>query len=167
MNLSCPSNDHNQYSAMGLKVSTYIPTCHSIFLKTPKTPQSISIPPVPPLHSRTGTPSGRKVNLLCEELSLTYKVHKLDISKNVQKEDWFLAINPNVRIHTIVDQAWGKEKRVFESGAILLYLTERYNKEHRLSFEYDRMSIGRWLTGLCGCRARWGRCRGKLWGDRV
>jgi len=33
------------------------------------------------------------VNILLEELGLKYTVHAIDISKNVQKEDWFLDIN--------------------------------------------------------------------------
>lgn len=40
-----------------------------------------------------GTPNGHKVNILLEELGLKYTVHSIDISKNVQKEEWFLKIN--------------------------------------------------------------------------
>lgn len=40
-----------------------------------------------------GTPNGQKINILMEELNLNYKVHNIDIAKNVQKEDWFLKIN--------------------------------------------------------------------------
>lgn len=40
-----------------------------------------------------GTPNGHKIHLLLEELGLTYTVHKIEISKNTQKEEWFLKIN--------------------------------------------------------------------------
>lgn len=44
-----------------------------------------------------GTPNGHKVNCTLEELGLEYNVHKIDISKNVQKEEWFLKINRTLR----------------------------------------------------------------------
>jgi len=84
-----------------------------------------------------GTPNGHKVQILLEELELTYTTHKLDISKNVQKEDWFLKINPNGRIPAIVDKTSGTPKRIFEGASILLYLTAKYDKEHKVSFAYD------------------------------
>lgn len=40
-----------------------------------------------------GTPNGQKVSIVLEELGLKYQVEPIDISKNVQKEDWFLRIN--------------------------------------------------------------------------
>lgn len=40
-----------------------------------------------------GTPNGRKVSIVLEELGLKYKVHVVDIAKGVQKEDWYLRIN--------------------------------------------------------------------------
>ena len=47
------------------------------------------------------TPNGLKASVAMEELGLEYDVQSLDISTNVQKEDWFLAINPNGRIPAI------------------------------------------------------------------
>ncbi|KAJ4391479.1 Glutathione S-transferase 2 [Gnomoniopsis smithogilvyi] len=80
-----------------------------------------------------GTPNGQKVNIALEELGLEYEVHKIDIAKNVQKEPWFLEINPNGRIPAIVDGT----QRIFEGGAILQYLTARYDRDHKFSFPYD------------------------------
>jgi len=40
----------------------------------------------------SGTPNGHKVHIAFEELGLNYNVHKIDISKNTQKEEWFLKI---------------------------------------------------------------------------
>ncbi|QJE73245.1 glutathione S-transferase family protein [Aerophototrophica crusticola] len=70
------------------------------------------------------TPNGHKVSCTLEELGLPYTVHALDLSKGVQKEPWFLAINPNGRIPAIVDREAG-DFAVFESGAIMVYLAER------------------------------------------
>ncbi|KAJ6152611.1 hypothetical protein N7497_006930 [Penicillium chrysogenum] len=74
----------------------------------------------------TQTPNGIKISIALEELGLPYKVEKIDISKNTQKEDWFLKINPNGRIPALTDTfSDGQEIRIFESGSILEYLTEQ------------------------------------------
>ena len=70
------------------------------------------------------TPNGWKASITLEELGLPYTVHAIDLAKNVQKEPWFLAINPNGRIPAIVDRAAG-DFAVFESGAIMLYLCDK------------------------------------------
>ena len=90
----------------------------------------------------SGTPNGQKASITLEELGLSYKVKSIEISKNVQKEDWFLRINPNGRIPALVDRTpteGGKtrETRIFESGAMMLYLCERYDPEHQLNYSYD------------------------------
>ena len=46
-----------------------------------------------PTSYTAGTPNGQKISCMLEELGLKYTVHKIDISKNVQKEPWFLDIN--------------------------------------------------------------------------
>ena len=75
------------------------------------------------------TPNGWKASVTLEELALPYDVVAIDMSANVQKEDWFLEINPNGRIPAIIDHdqkdAQGRELAVFESGAIMLYLAEK------------------------------------------
>ncbi|KAJ7366764.1 glutathione S-transferase [Mycena albidolilacea] len=84
-----------------------------------------------------GTPNGRKVSVFLEELKaaygLEYEFKKLDFSKNEQKEEWFLKINPNGRIPAIVDRARG-DVPVFETGPILLYLQRLYDAEGRFGF---------------------------------
>ena len=70
------------------------------------------------------TPNGHKVSIALEELALPYTLHTLDLHQNVQKEPWFLALNPNGRIPAIVDRA-DDNFAVFESGAILVYLAEK------------------------------------------
>jgi GST-like protein len=76
-----------------------------------------------------GTPNGRKVSILLEELAVPYTVHAIDISKGQQFTPEFLAVNPNGKIPAIVDQnADGGPLAVFESGAILMYLAEKSGK---------------------------------------
>ncbi|MGB5706853.1 MAG: glutathione S-transferase N-terminal domain-containing protein [Arenicellales bacterium] len=75
------------------------------------------------------TPNGHKVTILLEELGIEYKVVPVDIGKGQQFETEFLEISPNNRIPAIVDhQPFGADRpiSVFESGAILLYLAEKY-----------------------------------------
>ena len=73
------------------------------------------------------TPNGYKISIALEELGLKYKVRKLDFSAEEQKEEWFLKINPNGRIPAIIDHD-NNGLSVFECGAILLYLADKYNK---------------------------------------
>ncbi len=70
------------------------------------------------------TPNGWKISITLEELGLSYNVHALALAEQQQKEDWYLALNPNGRIPTIVDRS-NDDFVVFESGAIMLYLAER------------------------------------------
>lgn len=74
-----------------------------------------------------GTPNGKKVSILLEELGLPYTVHPIDITQGEQFTPAFLAINPNNKIPAIVDHdgPGGKPISVFESGAILIYLAEK------------------------------------------
>jgi GST-like protein len=70
------------------------------------------------------TPNGWKVAIALEELGLPYRVHALKLSQAEQKQDWYLELNPNGRIPTIVDRD-NDDFVVFESGAILIYLAEK------------------------------------------
>ncbi|WP_417346675.1 glutathione S-transferase family protein [Ferrimonas sp.] len=73
------------------------------------------------------TPNGHKVSIALEEMGLEYRVHPLDLMALEQKQQEFLAINPNGRIPAIVDGN-NDDFAVFESGAILLYLAEKTGK---------------------------------------
>jgi glutathione S-transferase len=70
------------------------------------------------------TPNGHKASVTLEELGLPYEVHPVDLSRSEQKQEWFLALNPNGRIPVIVDRDAG-DLAVFETGAIMLYLAEK------------------------------------------
>ena len=73
------------------------------------------------------TPNGWKASITLEELALPYKVRRIDFDKREQKEPWYLKINPNGRIPTIVDHGNGGFA-VFESGALMIYLAEKAGK---------------------------------------
>jgi GST-like protein len=77
-----------------------------------------------------GTPNGRKASIMLEEVGIPYRVLPIDISKGAQHTPEFLAINPNGRIPAIIDSEGpdGKPIRIFESGAILIYLAEKTGK---------------------------------------
>lgn len=70
------------------------------------------------------TPNGYKVSIMLEECGLPYTFTSVVLSAEDQKQDWFLALNPNGRIPVIIDRAEG-DFVVFESGAILVYLAEK------------------------------------------
>ena len=72
----------------------------------------------------SATPNGHKVTIALEEMALEYRVHRIDLGAREQKEDWYLKLNPNGRIPTIIDRDFDDFK-VFESGAILVYLAEK------------------------------------------
>ena len=72
------------------------------------------------------TPNGRKVSILLEELGLDYVVHPININQGEQKKTAFLKISPNNKIPAIVERDTGLT--LMESGAILVYLAEKYGK---------------------------------------
>ena len=72
------------------------------------------------------TPNGRKISIMLEELDLEYKVIPINIIKNEQFSDNFLKISPNNKIPAIIDH--DSDTTLMESGAILLYLADKYKK---------------------------------------
>lgn len=94
------------------------------------------------------TPNGWKASVTLEELGIPYEAHPIDLSKNVQKEEWFLQMNPNGRIPVIVDREFD-DFVVFETGAIMIYLAE---KAGRLlpSDPKERSRVIQWLMFQMG-----------------
>lgn len=91
------------------------------------------------------TPNPAKVALLLEEAELAYNVIPVDTSKGEQHALAFRAINPNGKVPAIVDSdgPGGKEARVFDSTAILIYLAEK--KGAFLGMSEDRPELLSWL----------------------
>jgi GST-like protein len=78
------------------------------------------------------TPNGVKVTLMLEELlelghaGAEYDAWPIRISDGEQFGSGFVAVNPNSKIPALMDHSTSTPKRVFESGAILLYLAEKF-----------------------------------------
>jgi GSH-dependent disulfide-bond oxidoreductase len=79
-----------------------------------------------------GTPNGQKVTIMLEELlalgkkEAEYDAWLIKINEGHQFGSGFVAINPNSKIPALVDRSGAKPIRLFESGAILLYLAEKF-----------------------------------------
>ena len=79
-----------------------------------------------------GTPNGVKVTVMLEELlelghaGAEYDAWLIPISEGAQFGSGFVAINPNSKIPALVDRSGAQPVRVFESGAILMYLAEKF-----------------------------------------
>jgi len=79
-----------------------------------------------------GTPNGVKVTVLLEELlargfsGAEYDAWLINIGDGSQFGSGFVAINPNSKIPALLDRSTPKPTRVFESGAILVYLAEKF-----------------------------------------
>ncbi len=98
------------------------------------------------------TPNGRKVSIMLEELGLDYTVHEVDISKGEQHEPAFLAVSPNNKIPGIVDSdgPGGEPIKMFETGAILVYLAEKEKSELYPTDVRKRMATMQWLMWQMG-----------------
>ena len=70
------------------------------------------------------TPNGRKVSIALEELGVPYEVRRVHLDREEQLTEEFLALNPNHKIPVLEDD----DLVIWESGAILLHLAERYGK---------------------------------------
>ena len=79
-----------------------------------------------------GTPNGVKVTVLLEELlaqghtGAEYDAWLIPIGEGAQFSSGFVAVNPNSKIPALMDRSGAEPVRVFESGAIMLYLAEKF-----------------------------------------
>jgi len=90
------------------------------------------------------TPNPAKVALFLEEVGLAYEAIPIDTSKGEQHTPAFRAINPNGKVPAIVDtEGPGGEARVFDSGAILLYLGDKTGRF--IGSAVDRPELLSWL----------------------
>ena len=89
------------------------------------------------------TPNGRKPAIMLEELGLPYTIHKIHIGKGDQFSPEYVAINPNSKIPAIIDR--DADLKVFESGAILIYLAEKTGSKLLPTEPADRAQVMEWL----------------------
>ncbi|WP_281212583.1 glutathione-dependent disulfide-bond oxidoreductase [Shewanella insulae] len=98
------------------------------------------------------TPNGQKVTIMLEELlalgaDAEYDAHLIQIGEGEQFSSGFVAVNPNSKIPALLDKSG--EVNVFESGAILLYLAEKFG--HFLPEKGpERTQVLNWLFWLQG-----------------
>jgi len=120
------------------------------FQYLPETPEDVKS--AKGIHLITqSTPNGQKVQIFLEELAAKYGTSwtttLIDISTNVQKEDWFLNIDPNGRIPVIVDNTVSPPFGVHETSAELVYLAKKFDKDHEFTFT-DTLEDAELLTWL-------------------
>jgi GST-like protein len=111
------------------------------------------------------TPNGVKVTILLEELlalkikEAEYDAHLISIMEGDQFSSGFVDINPNSKIPALVDHSADNKLPIFESGAILLYLAEKFDaflpkgpllKSQCLSWLFWQMGSAPYLGGGFG-----------------
>ncbi len=101
------------------------------------------------------TPNGQKVTIMLEELlalgvvDAEYDAYLINIGEGNQFSSGFVDINPNSKIPALVDHSVDPELHVFESGAILLYLADKFG--HFLPKDIAaRTEVMNWLFWLQG-----------------
>jgi GST-like protein len=109
-----------------------------------------------------GTPNGVKVTVLLEELlaaghDAEYDAWLIQIGKGDQFGSGFVEVNPNSKIPALVDRSGPAPVRVFESGAILLHLAEKFDaflthdaRPEMLSWLFWQMGSAPYLGGGFG-----------------
>lgn len=102
-----------------------------------------------------GTPNGQKITILLEELlalgikEAEYDAYLIHIIQGDQFSTGFVDINPNSKIPALVDRSGDTPINVFESGAILLYLAEKFGRFLPKSGA-ARATVLNWLFWLQG-----------------
>ena len=111
------------------------------------------------------TPNGVKVTVMLEELlalghsGAEYDAWLIPIQEGAQFSSGFVAVNPNSKIPALMDRSGAEPVRVFESGAILLYLAEKFGaflpqapaqRAECLSWLFWKMGSGPFLGGGVG-----------------
>jgi GST-like protein len=97
------------------------------------------------------TSNGRKASIMLEELGVAYNVHAINIGKDDQFSAEYKKINPNSKIPALVDSEGpgGKPITVFESGAILIYLAEKFGR-FCPGAPHPRYEVLQWLMWQMG-----------------
>ncbi len=106
------------------------------------------------------TPNGVKVTVMLEELlelgitSAEYDAYSINILEGEQFSSGFVSVNPNSKIPALLDLSEPEPVRVFESGAILLYLAEKFG-QFIPTTTHERIEAFNWLFWLQGSAPIW------------
>lgn len=97
------------------------------------------------------TPNGQKASIMLEEIGLPYEAHRVTLKDADVRSPEFLSLNPNSKIPAILDPEGpgGRPLRLWESGAILLYLAEKAGTLLGRS-EADRWRVVQWVMWQMG-----------------
>ena len=120
------------------------------------------------LHS-LATPNGVKVTILLEELlalgkkEAEYDAYLINIGDGDQFGSGFVNINPNSKIPALLDTSTTPETRIFESGAILVYLAEKCGAFIPTD-PSERAECFSWLMWQMGSAPYLGGCFGHFYG---
>lgn len=80
------------------------------------------------LFSHRSAPNGFKVAIVLSELGLEYNTIFLDFNAGEQRAPEFVSINPNARVPALIDHS-NDNLSIWESGAIILYLVQRFSRD--------------------------------------
>ena len=130
---------HEMMSGL-MEGTRYVRRGHKICDLTPNDEKEIDIELL-----TSPTPNGHKVSIFLEELEVPYRVQCIDL-KGEQFSSEFIQYSPNGKIPAIIDHS--NNHNVFESGSILMYLADKYDKDGRFFPKKDvlkRSTVIQWL----------------------
>ncbi len=91
------------------------------------------------------TPNGKKISIMLEEVKTDYKITPINLSNKEQFKAEFKKISPFNKIPVITDHE--TKQSIFESGAILIYLADKYKILYDKSYKIE---IDQWLMAQMG-----------------
>ena len=100
-----------------------------------------------------GTPNGQKVTIMLEELGVDYDAWKISIAKLEHFSTGFVELNPNSKIPALYDYGVPEDQlpvRIFESGSILLYLSEKFDWKFIPKDKHRKADCISWLMWQMG-----------------
>ena len=100
-----------------------------------------------------GTPNGQKVTIMLEELGIEYDAWKISLAKLAQFTSGFVEVNPNSKIPAMYDYSASPQEppiRVFESGSILIYLSEKFDGKFIPTDRHKKAECISWLMWQMG-----------------
>lgn len=89
------------------------------------------------LYDHVESQNGYKVRLVLSQLKIDYEWIQVDLVNREQKKDWFLKLNPNGKVPTLVDEDFS----IWESNAILLYLCRKFTPNNLIPQDIKKLGM--------------------------
>ena len=89
------------------------------------------------LYDHTESQNGYKVRLALSNLKIDYEWIQVNLIAREQREDWFLKLNPNGKVPTLVDDDFS----IWESNAILLYLGRKFSPNNLIPQDIKKLGM--------------------------